>query len=52
MADFEKLQQQENSNSLLKKHLTKDVFNKLRFIQTSRNIKLHDVIVSGKYYFQ
>ncbi|BFZ09964.1 hypothetical protein BsWGS_13003 [Bradybaena similaris] len=44
---FEHLSKAKNSKSLLKKHLTKDTFEKLKDKKTSRGATLGDCIISG-----
>ncbi|KAH9382984.1 hypothetical protein HPB48_023621 [Haemaphysalis longicornis] len=46
-ADFKKLQNAKNCHSLLKKYLTKDVFDKLKTRKTAMGATLLDVIQSG-----
>lgn len=45
---YQKLTEAENCKSLLKKHLTKDVFEKLKDKKTSLGGTLADCIRSGK----
>uniref|UniRef100_A0A0K0E6X3 arginine kinase n=1 Tax=Strongyloides stercoralis TaxID=6248 RepID=A0A0K0E6X3_STRER len=46
---YKKLQESEKCNSLLKKHLTKDVLNKLKYRKTKLGASLYDVIRSGVF---
>ncbi len=46
---FKKLSEAENCNSLLKKHLTKDVFESLKEKKTSLGGTLADCIRSGEW---
>lgn len=50
-AGFRKLQDAKDCKSLLKKHLTEEVFNKLKNLQTGMGATLLDVIQSGKLFF-
>uniref|UniRef100_A0A0K0FDC1 arginine kinase n=1 Tax=Strongyloides venezuelensis TaxID=75913 RepID=A0A0K0FDC1_STRVS len=46
---YKKLQESEKCNSLLKKHLTKDVVDKLKYRKTKLGASLYDVIRSGVF---
>uniref|UniRef100_A0AC35TN06 Arginine kinase n=1 Tax=Rhabditophanes sp. KR3021 TaxID=114890 RepID=A0AC35TN06_9BILA len=46
---YKKLQDAENCNSLLKKHLTKEVVDKLKYRRTKLGASLYDVIRSGVF---
>lgn len=48
-AGFQKLQEATNCKSLLKKHLTREIFDKIKDLKTSFGSTLLDVIQSGKF---
>lgn len=50
-AGFQKLQDAKDCKSLLKKHLTREVFDKLKNEKTGMGATLLDVIQSGKFFF-
>lgn len=50
-AGFQKLQDAKDCKSLLKKHLTREVFDKLKNETTGMGATLLDVIQSGKFFF-
>jgi len=46
---FKKLEAAEGSNSLLKKHLTRKIFNQLKDEKTNLDGTLYEVIKSGRF---